>query len=69
MSLMGSVDNGIVEPTAAQREYLGDVRRDATTVIDLIERQVDATAKRLNPLLQALNLPALVPPPKKQAAM
>ena len=69
LSLMGSVDNGLLEPLATQREYLGDVRRDAQTVIDMVERQVDATARRLNPLLQALGLPALVPPPKKQAAM
>ncbi|MBK8250878.1 MAG: hypothetical protein IPK85_26295 [Gemmatimonadetes bacterium] len=69
LSLMGSVDNGLLEPLATQREYLGDVRRDAQTVIDMVERQVDATARRMNPLLQALGLPALVPPPKKQAAM
>lgn len=69
MSLMGSIDNGIVAPIAAQREYLGDVRRDAQTVIEMVERQVEATARRMNPLLQALGLPALVPPPKKQAAM
>lgn len=69
MSLMGSVDNGLLEPLATQREYLGDVRRDAQTVIDMVERQVEATARRMNPLLQALGLPALVPPAKKPAAM
>ena len=69
LGLMGAVDNGLLEPLATQREYLGDVRRDAQTVIDMVERQVDATARRMNPLLQALGLPALVPPAKKQAAM
>lgn len=69
MGLMGGIDVGIVPAIAAQREYLGDVRRDAQTVIDMVERQVDATARRMNPLLQALGLPALVPPAKRQAAM
>jgi hypothetical protein len=69
MGLMGGIDTGIVPPIAAQREYLGDVRRDAQTVIDMVERQVDATVRRMNPLLQALGLSALVPPAKRQAAM
>jgi hypothetical protein len=35
----------------------------------MVERQVESTIRRMNPLLQALGLPALVAPPKKQAAM
>jgi photosystem II stability/assembly factor-like uncharacterized protein len=69
MSLMGAVDNGLTPVIEGQREYLGDVRRDAQTVIEMAERQVDATARRMNPLLQALGLPALVTPPKKSTAM
>ena len=65
MSLMQSIDNGLAPVVAAQREYLGDVRRDAQTVIDMVERQVDATVQRINPLLQSLGLPTLAPPPKK----
>jgi hypothetical protein len=45
------------------------VRRDAQTVIDMVERQIDATAARINPLLQALGLPPLVTPPKKPVSM
>ncbi|MCC6318898.1 MAG: glycosyl hydrolase [Gemmatimonadaceae bacterium] len=69
MSLMGAIDNGLSPIIDGQREYMGDVRRDVLTVIDMAERQVDATARRMNPLLQALGLPALVIPPRKQAAM
>ncbi|MBC7897889.1 MAG: hypothetical protein H7066_20885, partial [Cytophagaceae bacterium] len=69
MSLMGAIDNGLTPVIEGQREYLGDVRRDVQTVIDMAERQVDATARRMNPLLQALGLPVLAVPPKKQAAM
>ena len=46
MSLMQSIDNGLAPVVAAQREYLGDVRRDAQTVIDMVERQVDATVQQ-----------------------
>ncbi len=67
MNLMGSIDNGLTPVVAAQREYMGDVRRDAQTVIDMVERQVNATVQRMNPMLQALGLPALAPPPKKGA--
>ena len=69
MSLMGAVDNGLSPMIEGQREYMGDVRRDVQTVIDMAERQVEATARRMNPLLQALGLPALVTPPKKTTAM
>ena len=69
MSLMSAVDNGLSPVIDGQREYLGDVRRDVQTVIDMAERQVDTTTKRMNPLLQALGLPTLVVPPKKQVAM
>ncbi|HEX4936610.1 MAG TPA: hypothetical protein VFV33_25690, partial [Gemmatimonadaceae bacterium] len=69
MSLMGSVDNGLAPVIAAQRESLGDVRRDAQTVIDMVERQVNATVQRMNPLLKSLGLPELVAPPKKATAM
>jgi hypothetical protein len=69
MSLMGSIDSGLNPSIPGQLEYAGDVRRDAQTVIDMVDRQVDATVKRINPLLQALGLPALSPPPKKTPAM
>ena len=69
MSLMGAIDNGLSPVIEGQREYMGDVRRDVQTVIDMAERQVDSTLRRMNPLLQALGLPGLVAPPKKQAAM
>ncbi len=69
MGLMGGIDVGLTPVIAAQREYLGDVRRDAQTVIDMIERQVNATVTRMNPLLRALSLPELVPPPRKATAM
>jgi photosystem II stability/assembly factor-like uncharacterized protein len=69
ISLMGAVDAGLTPLIPAQREYMGDVRRDTQTVIDMVERQIDATTKRINPMLQALNLPLLVPPAKKTTAM
>jgi photosystem II stability/assembly factor-like uncharacterized protein len=69
MSLMGSVDNGLAPVIPGQQEYLGDVRQDAQTVIDMVERQVDSTVKRINPLLQQLNLPQLQPPAKKGSVM
>ncbi|MCC6929795.1 MAG: hypothetical protein IT359_12515 [Gemmatimonadaceae bacterium] len=69
MSLMGSIDNGLTPVIAAQREYMGDVRRDAQTVIDMVERQVNASVQRMNPLLKALGLPELIAPPKKATAM
>jgi hypothetical protein len=65
MSLMGAVDNGLSPLIAGQQEYMGDVRRDVQVVSDMIERQIDATVKRINPLLDKLGLPALAPPPKK----
>lgn len=65
MSLMGAVDNGLTPLIAGQQEYMGDVRRDVQVVSDMIERQIDATLKRINPLLDKLGLPALAPPPKK----
>jgi hypothetical protein len=69
LSLMGAIDAGLTPIIEAQREYMGDVRRDAQTVIDMVERQIDATAGRINPLLQALGLPPLVSPPKKPVTM
>jgi hypothetical protein len=48
---------------------MGDVRRDAQTVIEMVERQIDATVSRINPLLQQLALPPLVAPSKKTIAM
>jgi hypothetical protein len=35
----------------------------------MVDTQVGATAKRLNPLLEKLDLPKLVPPVKKPIAM
>ncbi len=69
MALMGSIDVGLMPVIAAQREYMGNVRQDAQTVIEMVERQVDATVRRINPLLQELNLPQLQPPPKKGSIM
>ena len=69
MSLMGSMDSGLNPTIPGQLEYAGDVRRDAQTVIDMVERQVEETVKRINPLLQALGLPTLAPPAKKASAM
>ena len=69
MSLLGAMDSGLNPAIAGQLEYMGDVRRDAMTVIEMVERQVEATANRINPLLQALGLPPLVTPPKKSTAM
>ena len=66
---MGAIDAGLTPIVEAQREYMGDVRRDAQTVIDMVERQIESTASRINPLLQALGLPALVTPPKKPVSM
>ena len=65
----GSIDSGLNPSIPGQLEYAGDVRRDAQTEIETVERQVDATVKRINPLLQALKLPALAPPAKKPNAM
>ena len=62
---MGAIDAGLTPIVEAQREYMGDVRRDAQTVIDMVERQIDSTAGRINPMLQALGLPLLVTPPKR----
>jgi len=69
MSLMQAIDAGLTPIIEAQREYMGDVRRDAQTVIDMVERQIDATSARINPLLQALGLPPLVAPAKKPVSM
>ena len=69
MNLMGSIDSGLNPTIPGQLEYAGDVRRDAQTVIEMVERQVDATVRRINPLLQALGLPTLAPPAKKPNAM
>ena len=69
LNLMGAIDAGLTPIIEAQREYMGDVRRDAQTVIDMVERQIDSTAARINPLLSALGLPPLVTPPKKPVSM
>ncbi len=69
MSLMQAIDAGLAPIIEAQREYMGDVRRDAQAVIDMVERQIDSTSARINPLLQALGLPPLVAPPKKPVSM
>jgi hypothetical protein len=69
LSLMSAIDAGLTPIIEAQREYMGGVRRDAQTVIDMVERQIEATAGRINPLLQALGLPPLVSPPKKPVTM
>jgi photosystem II stability/assembly factor-like uncharacterized protein len=69
LSLMGSIDSGLNPSIPGQLEYAGDVRRDAQTVIEMVEKQVDSTVSRINPLLQALGLPQLAPPPKKTSAM
>ena len=69
LNLMGAIDAGLTPVIEAQREYMGDVRRDAQTVIDMVERQIDATSARINPLLQALGLPPLVTPPKRPVSM
>jgi hypothetical protein len=50
LSLMGAIDAGLTPIIEAQREYMGDVRRDAQTVIDMVQRQIDATAGRINPI-------------------
>ena len=69
MNLMGSIDSGLNPSIPGQLEYAIDARRDVQTVIDMAEKQVEATAKRINPLLQALGLPPLVAPAKKASAM
>ncbi|MFN8580778.1 MAG: hypothetical protein U0163_07375 [Gemmatimonadaceae bacterium] len=69
MSLMGAIDNGLTPVVPGQMEFMGNVRQDAQTVIDMVDRQIDATVKRINPLLQQLNLPLLQPPPKKASVM
>jgi len=38
-------------------------------VMTMVDTQIAATAKRLNPLLEKLDLPKLVPPVRKPAAM
>ena len=38
-------------------------------LVEMVEKQVDSTVSRINPLLQALGLPQLAPPPKKTSAM
>lgn len=69
MGLLGSIDSGLNPAIPSQLEYAGDVRRDAQTVIEMVERQVEATVARINPLLQSLGLPALAPPARRPNAM
>jgi hypothetical protein len=52
-----------------QMEYSGEVRRDADVVITMVDTQIQATAKRLNPMLEKLEMPKLVVPTKKPVAM
>ncbi len=66
MGLMGAMDAGLNPIIPGQREYMGDVRRDVQTVIEMAERQVESTRQRMNPLLTALGLPALVAPAAKR---
>jgi hypothetical protein len=61
------MDAGLTPIIPGQREYMGDVRRDVQTVIEMAERQVESTVTRMNPLLSALGLPVLVAPPGKRA--
>ena len=69
MSLMGAIDNGLTPVIGGQQEYMGSVRQDVQTVIDMVERQITATVQRLNPLLEKLDMPKLAPPPKRTVAM
>ncbi|MEO7966592.1 MAG: hypothetical protein ABIT38_22050, partial [Gemmatimonadaceae bacterium] len=69
MSLMGAIDNGLTPVIGGQQEYMGSVRRDVQTVMDMVEKQITSTVQRINPLLDRLDLPKLVPPPKKTVAM
>jgi hypothetical protein len=69
MSLMGSIDNGLTPVIPGQQEYMGSVRQDIQTVIDMVERQIQSTVQRINPLLEKLDMPKLAPPPKKTIAM
>jgi hypothetical protein len=68
-ALLQIVDAGLTPVIPGQVEYTGEVRRDADVVITMVDTQVGATAKRLNPLLEKLDLPKLVPPVKKPIAM
>ena len=64
-----NIDAGLTPVIPGQLEYSGEVRRDAETVMTMVDTQIAATAKRLNPLLEKLDLPKLVPPVRKPAAM
>jgi photosystem II stability/assembly factor-like uncharacterized protein len=68
-ALLQNVDAGLTPVIPGQVEYTGEVRRDADVVITMVDTQIGATAKRLNPLLEKLDLPKLVPPVKKPIAM
>lgn len=69
MSLMGAIDNGLTPVIGGQQEYMGSVRKDVQTVMDMVEKQINTTVQRMNPLLDKLDLPKLAPPPKKTVAM
>jgi len=68
-SLYFNIDAGLTPVIPGQLEYSGEVRRDAETVMTMVDTQIAATAKRLNPLLEKLDLPKLVPPVRKPAAL
>ena len=44
MSLIGAIDNGLTPIIDGHREYLGDVRRDVQTVIDMARKLGISTA-------------------------
>jgi len=68
-ALLSNVDNGLTPVIPGQMEYSGEVRRDADVVITMVDTQIQATAKRLNPMLEKLEMPKLVVPTKKPIAM
>jgi hypothetical protein len=68
-ALLSNVDNGLTPVIPGQMEYSGEVRRDADVVITMVDTQIQSTAKRLNPMLEKLEMPKLVVPTKKPVAM
>lgn len=68
-ALLANIDAGLTPVIPGQVEYTGEVRRDADVVMTMIDTQIRATATRLNPMLEKLDLPKLVVPVKKPLAM
>jgi hypothetical protein len=68
-ALLSNIDAGLTPVIPGQVEYTGEVRRDADVVMTMIDTQIRATATRLNPMLEKLDLPKLVVPAKKPLAM